>query len=147
MTGQIGQPFALTEGQRENLLCHLYVVFFAPPIELCGCGDPEAGVRLIHELLKLYDEPGLIYDTVGAVLGDNAGVQQVVLSLLGAAELTMCSTTLWSAYLLPRGKWVLWAVARLEQAAVSWADRLDSEGSGYPHNGHACVDSCWEIPK
>lgn len=136
---------AISDGAREaneDLLCHLYRMFFGRPFELCSCGDPEAGVRLIHELLKLYDQPGLIYDTVGGVLGNNAGVQQVVLSQLGAAELTECSTTLWSGYLTARGKWVLWATARLEASGVDWVSGLDQVG--YPD--HECTEACWTVP-
>jgi hypothetical protein len=130
--------------EQEDMLSHLYLVFFGRPLSLCGCGDPEAGVRLVYDLLKLHDQPGLIYDTVGAVLGDNQGVQQVVLSVLESAELTEHGTSLWGMLLTSRGKWVLWAAARLEAAGVDWAAG-PSEQTGYPD--HDCTEECWKIPK
>lgn len=145
MTGRTAvEP--LPEDVREDMLSHLYLAFFGHPLSLCGCGDPEAGVRLVYDLLKLYDQPGLIYDTVGAVLGDNAGVQQVVLSVLESAQLTEHGSSLWGAWLTPRGKWVLWAAARLEQDGVDWVTGVDQVG--FPHAyDENCTDACWTIPE
>lgn len=135
----------MTEAEHEGILDHLYLVFFARPIQLCGCGDPEAGVRLLVDTLRLHEAEGTIYDSVDAVLGSNAGVQQVVLSLLESAELTEHGSSLWGGWLTEKGRWVLWAVDRL--GGVDALPDLWEEGTGYPHNGNACTNACWKIPR
>lgn len=135
-----------TDDERETILDHLYVVFHARPIELCGCGDPEAGVRLLVDTLRLHEAEGTIYDRVDAVLGPNVGVQQVILSLLESAGLTDHGSSLRGMHLTAKGRWVLWAVDRL--GGVDALPDLCGVGEniGYPHNGEACTDACWQIP-
>lgn len=134
----------MTDDEREEILCHLYLVFHTRPIQLCGCGDPEAGVKLLVDALRLCAAEGTIYDTVDAVLGPNQGVQQVILSLLESAELTDHGSSLWGMHLTPKGRWVLWAVDRL--GGIDALPDLCMEGIGYPHNDEACTDACWKIP-
>lgn len=134
----------ITAVERENILDHLYVAFFARPIQLCGCGDPEAGVKLLVDTLRLHEAEGTIYDRVDAVLGPNVGVQQVILSLLESAELTDHGSSLWGMYLTAKGRWALWAVDRL--GGIDALPDLCKEGIGYPHNGEECTEACWQIP-
>lgn len=133
----------MTDDEREEILSHLYLVFFARPIQLCGCGDPEAGVKLLVDTLRLHETEGTIYDTVDAVLGPGKGVQQIILSLLESAELTDHGSSLWGMHLTPKGRWVLWAVDRL--GGIDALDNLDQ--AGYPHGlNEQCTDACWKIP-
>jgi len=135
----------MTKTEREDLLCHLYLVFFARPIQLCGCGDPEAGVRLLVDTLRLHETTGLIYDTVPAVLGPSNGVQQVVLSLLESAGLTEHGSSLWGMHLTAKDRWVLWAVDYL--GGIDAIGDLCGEGIGYPHDlNEECTAACWKIP-
>lgn len=134
----------MTEDERGRILDHLYVVFFSRPIELCGCGDPEAAVKLLVDTLRLYAADGTIRSTVAAVLGPNEGVQQVILSVLDAAELTEHGPSLWSGWLTAKGRWVLWAVDQL--GGIDAVGDLCRAGIGYPHDADACTEACWKIP-
>lgn len=77
---------------------------------MCDCGNPEAGVELIYEVLKLHP----LYehrDELEALL-PNVGVQMVVLGLIDEAGLNEHGGNIRGSWLTPLGERVLDALDR-----------------------------------
>jgi hypothetical protein len=138
------------DGRTENLLQHLYVLVYGhhDGLGLCGCGDPDAGIALAHELLTAFGwgfGDGA-WQRKRAVIGrllPTAGVEQVVLSTLDRAGLIDHGSSIGGSWLTDRGKWWLWAVTE-----VGGLNGLDDRlcQVGYPHGGEDCTDACFPAP-
>lgn len=139
----------MTTSDLDGIASHLYLIF-ADDIPLCGCGDPQAGRALVHQLLTLtpFYEDGHAQQAE-ALCGTN-GAFQIIIGLLNHAGLLEHGSSHHGSWLTDRGRWVLWAVDQL-----GGIDALDArlEHTGYPHEWdskkHAmqeCADACWTIP-
>jgi hypothetical protein len=81
---------------------HELRVFFDAKIPMCGCGNPEEGVALIHEVLKLHPP----YDhraELEAILPSD-GIQMVVLGLIDDVGLNEHGGSIGGSWLTPLGE-------------------------------------------
>jgi hypothetical protein len=133
----------------EDIACHLYLVF-CEQLPSCGCGDPEAGYQLIHQLLALDQLHQDDNWRKAEELCGSPGAHQLVLSALNDADLLEHGTSISNSWRTGRGDWVMWAVEQL-----GGIDALDARLSdaGYPHEYdpktkrlRECTDACWTIP-
>jgi hypothetical protein len=110
---------------------HIYKIIWED-LPLCGCGNPEAGVALVRDLLKLaplYEHR----DEVDALL-PTEGIYYLVLGALTEADLLEHGSGIGGSWLTPKGTWFLQALEALDDF-----DALDEVGS--PHDD--CSDLCW----
>lgn len=133
----------------DNIASHLYLIF-ADHVPLCGCGDPQAGRVLVHQLLKLAPYYAHGHAQQAEALCGTTGAFQVVIGLLTHAELLEHGTSQRGSWITDRGRWVLWAIEQ-----IGGIDALDAhlEQTGYPHDWDAekhamqdCTNACWTIP-
>ncbi len=119
----------------QHLAEHVYATF-VDDLPYCGCGNPDAAMTLVVQILNLTPTPGDVGDRdrsgeIRALCGTPASTQ-FVLAAIDGAGLTEHGGSLYSAWLTGRGAWLLWAVGRL--GGVEGLDgRLDDVG--YPE--------CW----
>jgi hypothetical protein len=85
-------------------------VLFDAKIPMCGCGCPEAGVKLIHDVLKLH--PLYEHREEFETLLPNTGVRMIVLGLIDEARLNEHGGGIGGSWLTPLGKRVLAALDR-----------------------------------
>ncbi|MGW2371736.1 hypothetical protein [Kitasatospora sp. NPDC001683] len=132
----------MTDEQAENLLCHLYQVFYGD-LDMCGCYMPQAAVTLVYELLRItpyYEDRR--WKQAEALAG-GAGSFQLLISMLTNADLMVHSSSLGGSSATDRGRWVVWAVEQLGGPS-GLGDRLDEVG--YPHDAdEQCTDACWRV--
>lgn len=117
----------------KNELEHLYKIIWED-LPLCGCGNPEAGVALAHELLKLaplYEHREEVISLLPA-----EGVYYMVLGSLDEAGLLEHGSNISGSWLTPKGKWLL-------QALNAEPDFAALDEIGLPHDGGDCTDTCW----
>jgi hypothetical protein len=128
---------------RENLLCHLMVIFYdnTHGLGLCGCGNPEAAYDLVRDLLSLapFCEDSH-WKTAESLTGNIPGAHHIVMGALQRAGLVDHGSILSGSWLTPKGEWVLAAMRTAE------FDEVDDDGIGYPHDGEPCTDACWRLP-
>lgn len=115
-------------------LQHIYKIVW-DDLPLCGCGNPEAGVALVHELLKL--APLYEHGREVEALLPAEGVYYMVLGSLDEAGLLEHGSNISGSWLTPKGTWFLQALNALENFAA-----LD-DVPGLPHDGDNCTDACW----
>lgn len=128
---------------RENILDHLYVLFYddAQGLGLCGCGYPSAAYDLVRDLLGLIPfYKNERWKTSESLTGNIPGAHHIVLSTMQRAGLIDHGSSLTGSWLTEKGKWAL--------ASMRTAEYGDFDGSdaGYPHDGDACTDACWKLP-
>lgn len=133
------------ESEEHRLLCHLYQVLHGD-LKMCGCNQPEAGLRLVHDLLRLApfheDER---WRQAQALVGSD-GAFQLVISLMSEADLLEHGGTLSGSWLAHRGRWMLWAVEQLG-GIDGLGERLEADAVGYPHRwDEECAPACWVLP-
>lgn len=127
---------------REDVLDHLYVVFYdnSQGLGLCGCGYPQAAYDLVRDLLGLipfYEDER--WKAAEALTGNIPGAHHIVLGAMERAGLIEHGSSQTGAWLTEKGRWCLAAMRTAE------CDDLDGPGVGYPHDGEACADACWKL--
>jgi hypothetical protein len=121
-------------------LQHVYKILWED-LPMCGCGNPETAVTLVHELLKLaplYDH----HDAVVSLL-PSEGVYYLVLGALDEAGLLEHGSNISGSWLTDKGQWFLRALntAGDSERLIASVDEV-----GFPHNGDSCTDRCWDRP-
>lgn len=144
---------AVSEEKHDDLLCHLYQVVHSD-LGFCGCGWPDEGLAVVHELLTVFgggfegDAWEKRQATIRRLLPTDA-VRHLVLSMLDHAGLTEHGSSVLGSWLTPRGKWWLWAVEQVGGINSLHAG-FDRPGVGYPHIGPwddtECTEACWAVP-
>jgi hypothetical protein len=126
---------------REEVLCHLYVIFYDDQqgLGLCGCGYPQAAYDLVRDLLGLvpFYEDGRS-TAAESLTGNIPGAHHIVLGAMERAGLLEHGSSLNGAWLTEKGAWCL--------AAMRTAEFEELDEVGYPHDGEACTDACWKLP-
>lgn len=151
----VGMTQATAESVDEGLLCHLTQVVYSG-LGFCGCGWPDEGLALTHELLTAFSwgfGEGIWQrrDAVITRLLPTDGVRHIVLSTLDHAKLIEHGSSILGSWLTPRGKWWMYAVETVG-GIEGLSRRFDEPGIGYPHTGEAadagqeCTDACWAVP-
>jgi hypothetical protein len=120
---------------------HLYAVVFRD-LHMCGCGNPEAAVKLVHDLLVLHDLKRLDVERVAALVG-TGGAVHLVFGQLDDAGLTEHGSSYWGGWLTQKGRWVLDVISRLGGADIS--EVAQELCLGLPHYGSDCTDACWVL--
>ena len=126
---------------RDDLLSHLYVLFYDDQqgLGLCGCGNPDTAYVLIRDLLglaPLYEDSR--WKEAESLNGNNPGAHHIILGALDRAGLLEHGSSQHGAWLTPKGEWCL--------AAMRTTEFNDLDEAGYPHDGAACSDDCWQLP-
>lgn len=137
------------DSEEQRLLCHLYQVLCAD-LPSCGCNDPQAAHKLVHDLVSLapfYENER--WRKAEQLVGSE-GAFQIVISALNDAELLEHGGSMGGSWLGKRGRWFLWAVEQVG-GIEGLVEKLD--GVGYPHGWDSeakalrpCEDSCWVVP-
>jgi hypothetical protein len=114
-------------------------MFFDAKIPMCGCGNPGAGVALIHKLLHhhpLYEH----IEEKKALLPD-VGLEMLILGMLDAAELNEHGGGIGGSWLTPLGKRVRDA---LDRELATHPDDLDPFDS---FTASACIHGYSDQPE
>lgn len=85
----------------KSMLEHLNAICFRD-LRLCGCGNPDAALTLVHALLRAH-EARRLREIAQQLVGPDS-VCQIVLGVIDAAGLTEHGTSFWSGWLTPKGK-------------------------------------------
>ncbi|NUP48077.1 MAG: hypothetical protein HOW97_12295 [Catenulispora sp.] len=132
-----------TDPALEDVADHLYVIF-CDKLPYCGCGTPDAGYRLIHQILTLaplYEDQR--WQQVEALCG-TPGAHQLVLAALNDADLLEHGSVISGSWLTDRGRWVLWAIEQI--GGIDALEAVIDGPAGYPHDAEGCTDACFTIP-
>lgn len=89
---------------------HELRVFFDAKIPMCACGNPEEGVKLIYDVLKLH--PLYAHREELRALLPTTGIEMVVLGLLEEAGLNEHGGGIGGSWLTPFGEQVRDALQR-----------------------------------
>lgn len=87
---------------------HELRVFFDAKIPMCSCGNPEAGVALVYEVLKLH--PLYEHRAELRMLLPTTGIEMVVLGVLHEAHLNEHGGSIGGSWLTPLGESILAAL-------------------------------------
>jgi hypothetical protein len=132
----------------HDLLCHLHKILY-DDIPNCGCNEPDAAFKLIHDIVLLAPLHSGTWVQARELIGSD-GAFQIVLSAMTDAKLLEHGGSMGGSWLGSRGRWFLWAV---EQAGG--IDGLDDklQSVGFPHERdeelkdmQPCTDACWTVP-
>lgn len=146
----------------ENVLCHLYKVFWDGDF-MCGCGNPEAAYELVWKVVKHFadkdahadaqieaaaPDTGSAIDRVSTILGigsrwvtftptldemfPDPGVRQIVVGAVDGLGLIDHGSSFYSSRPTEKGKWFLWAVESVG-GIEGIDDKLDVVG--FPQHG------------
>ena len=119
----------MTDQLDQNVADHVHRLLFEE-LNLC-CGFPEDAYTLIRDLLTAFrNKTGI--DT----LLPQPGARYLVLAALDDAGLIEHGSIIDAAWLSRKGEWYWQAMTRLDY------DDIDGDGSGLPHDGKACMESC-----
>jgi hypothetical protein len=123
----------------DNDLQHLYKIIWGD-LPLCGCGNPEDGVRLVLELLLLAPFHERTYDEIAALIG-TPGAYHLVLGALDSADLIEHGSSINGSWLTSKGRWFLRMAVAAGDSPAALIDKLS--GVGFPQHDGTCTDSCW----
>src|SRR5690348_17311914 len=100
-----------TTDAEDGLLCHLYKVLY-DDIPNCGCNEPDAAFRLVHDIMLLAPLHSGTWVKARELIGSD-GAFQIVLAAMTDAGLLEHGGSMGGSWLGKRGRWFLWAVEQV----------------------------------
>lgn len=124
-------------GVTASDLEHLNRLFYSE-IRMCGCGYPDAAIKLTHDILTATRARNL--DDLSTLIGTRGAIQ-IVMGALDEAGLTEHGTSFNGSWLTPKGEYALGLLDKL--ATHNLDDLWEDLVLGLPHDGGECGPTCW----